>query len=290
MTHMRFVNLYVPLIMLIVATETAAQTTTCSCRGKLIDQFAGGDGEPLKWQFKAYLVKAGTASEQPIICYLKNVENVGNDDVWNVDWTVADYARQKIPAKKPSTSCPEIPGQISDLPLDGRLRFGVGGQFYETKVRPRAASKEASKEKWPELTSDIGFFTADAEGKDSYASWNISSYVQQEGDSTSLKFTVKNPSDAIAAFYINMPTLSGMAKDLPFTKEPQIVKPNDTVTFSTRINGGLKTQPAVVVFLDQSLKNVVSIEKIGLYAPIDGKIEVSDDEIWKDVLSKWQKQ
>jgi hypothetical protein len=117
-------------VAMLIAT---ANGQDCKCEGTQKVSYTGGAGDPLKWIFKAYLIRP--SQDFPALrCYYKNVTNDQDEDVRNISWQVASYFRYVIPKKHSSQSCSRIPGEMTPE-INGPLYYGVTKQSYEATVR-----------------------------------------------------------------------------------------------------------------------------------------------------------
>ena len=94
------------LFFVLVLTPACAQGS-CTCPGQRVDNFAGGNGKPLEWQFEVYLIKEGDNRAPPLYCYLKAVSNRSGHDVYAVKWDIANYQRDIVPSNETLPTCPQ---------------------------------------------------------------------------------------------------------------------------------------------------------------------------------------
>ena len=138
---------------LLVATSICSVSYTraqdCTCGGSAMNlPYGGGNGQPLKWLYAPYVLVSPPPPAQKLICYLKQVDNKGNDDVRDVRREVANFFRRVIPKNKATSSCPQIAGETKPAPTSGPLHLGASSEAYDTTVlQPQAG--------WGESASNI---------------------------------------------------------------------------------------------------------------------------------------
>ena len=105
---------------LLVATSICSVSYTraqdCTCGGSAMNlPYGGGNGQPLKWLYAPYVLVSPPPPAQKLICYLKQVDNKGNDDVRDVRRKVANFFRRVIPRIKRRVRALRSRGRLSQL-------------------------------------------------------------------------------------------------------------------------------------------------------------------------------
>jgi hypothetical protein len=143
-------------ISILILTPSLAEE--CTCPGKVLAQYRGGDAAKIKWDFSASLAHEGKES-QPLICYRRSVANQSDEAILNIRWDVASYRRRVLPSRFTNDSCSTLPGELSTSPATGPLNYGISSEAYDTTVRPprdgwtaRTAEKHRARE-WLESCS-----------------------------------------------------------------------------------------------------------------------------------------
>jgi len=128
-------NLFVAFVLLTVSISALAQRKSCECTGQSnATVYSGGDSNPLTFYSLERLVTLGTAHNDPVHCYERNVDNHSVRDVTDVLWEVAGYYRSLLPAKKPICDATAILGHLAQPNPQGPLNYGIGPGSYPSTV------------------------------------------------------------------------------------------------------------------------------------------------------------
>src|SRR6516225_9609707 len=123
------------LASLSVVSYAQTPSTCGGCSGQSVYSNSGGEETHLTWKFDAFQ-KNTNATDQKVICYIRNVVNHSASEVRDVRWDVARYRRDVIPANTARPSCNDYVGEINPRLEQGPLHHGVSSQAYDTTVRP----------------------------------------------------------------------------------------------------------------------------------------------------------
>jgi hypothetical protein len=226
-TMLLFVVAFVFQVSLSSVTRSFTQDQ-CACPGQRVDHFAEGDGRPINWPFDAYLISGGGSTTPHVSCFVKEVTNRSNLDIYSVRWDVADYRQLRVYKGTTLASCPQYLGEIGQIQIHGPLNYGISSSHYDTTVKApsggwhvQAASSgesptiEAGRD-WPRLESQFAFAALDKEGKPSSGRITITSgVVFKDSKFARLQYTVENSGTEPAFVMINLTTTKDALKSLP---------------------------------------------------------------------------
>jgi hypothetical protein len=270
-----------------------AQTSSpCGCSGRSVYSNSGGEDSHLTWKFDAIQKNTSDATDQKVICYVRNVTNHSPSEVRDVRWDVAKYRRAAIPANAPRPTCNEYIGEINPRLEQGPLHHGVSSQAYDTTVRPPESgwlTKQAQSVEFydpdrkylpaPVLKSTFVFDTRGKDGRLLEAHVLIESSTIFKGPFSLLTFGIANDGDGIVGILLNIRALPNMYANVPAAEKPFYLKPKSRVTFQSEVPDRAAFAPATVVFYNEDGKEA-ALETAGFYVPATGKTILPDEALW----------
>jgi hypothetical protein len=255
--------------------------------------YAGGNGQPLKWLYAPYVLASPPPPAQTLICYLKQVDNKGSDDVRDVHWEVANFFRRIVPKGKSTASCPQVAGETKPTPTNGPLYYGPSSQAYDTTVlQPKGGWSEsasnnsqehklASSSGTDQLNSALTFFVDDQQGKPVAAHLNFTSLAKLSGDKAYFTYIVQNDSEVPLGVLVNLSATSAVLEKVPMLQRPLFMKPGQRIIFDASTEGQTSVQQAAIVVYDLN-KNISAIDSAAFYT-VPGKKEVPDESFWQQL-------
>jgi hypothetical protein len=221
-----------------------------------------------------------------VICYVRHVENQSNSEIKDIQWDVAGYRRDVIPAHTPRPSCVDYAGEMKSTPQQGPLYYGVSPQPYPTSVQPPEAGwvpkKEASTASdnvTPPLRSDFVLDTRAKDGSLQSSHVRIESTASFDGKFGFFSFDITNDGAGSVGVFLNIPSVPAMYGDVPVAEKPYFFEPKQRVIFKTALQERPEFAPATVVFYGADGKPA-ALETAGFYVPSTGKPIRQDDELW----------
>jgi hypothetical protein len=291
----------------LICGQKSVKAGQCVCPGVRVVQEKGGDGTPLYWAFEAAVVKHAQTGEPPLVCYGRTVSNHSSLDVLNIGWRIANYGRRFIPGQADNSSCPMIEDNLAPVNANGPLNYGVSSDSYDTRVRPPskgwAQKAEVHPMEYMPIRSVFGASQYRVQlaqarvtdfvplrssfdvnvSRDLFANILIYSYVSSaDGKTLRLQYELENRGNTPVRILVNMPISETMTKDLPFTTGFEL--PAESIKeFRSTVETQISVQPATVLVSDPKTKQGIGIDFVGVYAPVDGKRQFSDQNLYNSL-------
>lgn len=267
----------------------------CICPGAVIDEYSGGDGNPLSWLFRIYPMRPADFDRPPLICYFRSVSNQSTSEVRNVDWQIADYDRRIIPPGVSIPSCSQIQKRMSPSPANGPLFYAVS-RNYPTTVRPPLNGWRDGRLEYPGLAVPEAytqsqneftpirfepvpeFPTIQSEFKiyvteDSWAEVTLNSSAKiKEENLTEYSYAFTNSGNAVISLLANIPVATSAANDISIAQHWIELPPGASKSFTSNVFQQPQLgKTATIVFYDQPTQKVLGIDLAGVYAPEGAK-------------------
>jgi hypothetical protein len=280
-------------IAVLICNISIARAQDCTCGGRAMGApYAGGNGQPLKWVYLPHVLNSPPPPAQKLICYFKQVDNKGNEDVRDVRWEVANFFRRIVPRSKSTASCPQVAGETKPAPSNGPLYFGPSSEAYDTTVlQPKDGWGDSASNTTQEtrlagvdkgigqLNSALTFFVDDQQGRPVAAHLNFTSLAKFNGDKAYFTYIVQNDSEVSLAVLVNLSAPSAVLERVPMLQRPLLMKPGEKRIFDASAEGQSSAEPAAIVVYDVN-KNITAIDSAAFYT-VPGKKEVPDESFWK---------
>jgi hypothetical protein len=272
-------------IVVVVFLLLLPLSAKCQCTGRSNEQiYSGGDGNPLTWSSLRNVLGQ-------TVSYERTVENHSNEDVTDIYWPVAGYARDLLPAKTPICDQTTIPG-VTDT-KNGPLNCGPGSSpVYQTAsycpkdgwptgqvailppTKEPLSSGSLSSELQVAVRSSRGIAICTLRLHSAFTSGNV------EG-TTKYQYDLENDGPAELRIFWDVPRIEQFEKQFSMSlKEPLLLPPKKLIPIAIEAT---RSPAATVstVFIFDSDHNLVGRSIIGVWGVADGKTTT-------DLLKEWK--
>jgi len=159
---------------------------------------------------------------------------------------------------------------------------GISSEHYDTTVRPPRDGWMQQAAAPPSSDMPLIRSTFDVNIGDSSAQIVIySSASTDDRKFYELRYEMENHGSVAVRMVVNLPMAGLMEKDLPFLGG-FLMPPESRKIFYSKTSQPVDVQRATVLVLDENKKGFAA-DVVGVYAPIDGKRYLSDENLFDQV-------
>jgi hypothetical protein len=233
--------------------------------------YTGGDKQPLTWSSAQHLDRPGGSTGLPTYTYTRTVENHSAQDVTDIYWPVAGYAKKIIPAHRPLTDRVSLQGYLAIPSPKGDLHYGAGPDLYHTTVyAPKdgwtSPSAITSAQLRP-FESELQVAVPAKTGSTICTVHLKSEIIQAPGNKpVEYRYYLSNDSPAALQLFWSIPGTPDFREQLKYNRErPLSLSPNQSFTLSAKSNEPPATY-LTTVFINDAENKLVGRSVVAAWA------------------------